>query len=61
MRVRAVSGFVVKELIDASIDADMLVIGSRRRSGLAQLVLGSVGHELVEHAKCPLVLVPHRS
>jgi len=61
VQVRAVSGFVVKELIDASIDADMLVIGSRRRSGLAQLVLGSVGHELVEHAKCPLVLVPHRS
>jgi nucleotide-binding universal stress UspA family protein len=61
VQVHALSGFVVKELIDASIDADMLVIGSRRRSGLAQLVLGSVGHELVEHAKCPIVLVPHQS
>jgi nucleotide-binding universal stress UspA family protein len=61
VQVRALSGFVVKELIDASHDADMLVIGSRGRSGLARLVLGSVGHELVEHAKCPIVLVPHKS
>ncbi len=61
VQVRALSGFVVKELIDASSDADMLVIGSRGRSGLARLVLGSVGHELVEHAKCPIVLVPHGS
>jgi nucleotide-binding universal stress UspA family protein len=61
VQVRALSGFVVKELIDASLDADMLVIGSRGRSGLARLVLGSVGHELVEHAKCPIVLVPHES
>jgi nucleotide-binding universal stress UspA family protein len=61
VEVRALSGFVVKVLIDASIDADMLVIGSRGRSGLARLVLGSVGHELVEHAKCPIVLVPHES
>jgi nucleotide-binding universal stress UspA family protein len=61
VQVRALSGFVVKELIDASSDADMLVIGSRGRSGLSRLVLGSVGHELVEHAKCPIVLVPHGS
>jgi nucleotide-binding universal stress UspA family protein len=59
VQVRALSGFVVKELIDASHDADMLVIGSRGRSGLSRLVLGSVGHELVERAKCPVVLVPH--
>ena len=31
--VRAVSGFVVQELIDASKDADLLVVGSRGAAG----------------------------
>jgi nucleotide-binding universal stress UspA family protein len=57
--VRAVSGFVVKELVDASQDADMLVVGARGGSELAHLLLGSVSSQVIQHAACPVVIVPH--
>lgn len=57
--VRAVSGFAVKELVDASQDADLLVIGSRGGGGFAHLLLGSVSSQVIQHAACPVVTVPH--
>jgi len=60
VNVRAVSGFVVQELVDASRDADMLVLGTRGGSGLGRLVMGSVSNEVVQHSACPVVIVPHR-
>jgi nucleotide-binding universal stress UspA family protein len=57
--VRAVSGFVVKELVDASHDADMVVLGARGGSGFARLLMGSVSSEVVQHSACPVVIVPH--
>jgi nucleotide-binding universal stress UspA family protein len=59
VRVRAVSGFVVQELVDASRDADMLVVGSHGTRGLARLVMGSVGNEVVQHSASPVVIVQH--
>ena len=59
--VRAVSGFVVKELVDASKDADLVVLGTRRISGLARLLVGSVSTEVIQHSLCPVVIVPHKS
>jgi nucleotide-binding universal stress UspA family protein len=59
VNVRAVSGFVVKELVDASQDADMVVLGSRGVSGFARLLMGSVGTEVVQHSACAVVIVPH--
>lgn len=56
--VRAVNGFVVKELVDASHDADMLVLGARSHSGLARLLLGSGNSEIVQSSACPVVIVP---
>ena len=56
--VRAVNGFVVKELVDASQDADMLVLGARSHSGFARLLLGSGSSEIVQHSVCPVVIVP---
>jgi nucleotide-binding universal stress UspA family protein len=58
VHVRAVSGFVVQELVDAAHDADMLVVGSRGVRGIAKFVLGSVGHEVVQHSASPVVIVP---
>ena len=57
--VRAVSGFVVKELVDASQDADLVVLGARGGSGFARLLMGSVSSEVVQHSACPVVIVPH--
>jgi len=60
VEVRAVSGFAVKELVDASQDADLLVVGSRGGGGFARLLLGSVSSQVLQHAACPVVTVPHQ-
>ena len=57
--VRAVNGFVAKELVDASQDADLVVVGARSSSGLGRLLIGSVSSEVVQHSACPVVIVPH--
>jgi nucleotide-binding universal stress UspA family protein len=59
VNVRAVSGFVVRELVDASQDADLVVVGSRGGGGFSRLLLGSVSNEVVQHSACPVVVVPH--
>jgi nucleotide-binding universal stress UspA family protein len=57
--VHAVSGFVVKELVDASQDADLVVLGARsHHSGFARLLLGSGSSEIIQHSACPVVIVP---
>src|ERR1700761_5328169 len=55
--VHAVSGFVVKELVDASHHADLVVVGARGGSGFARLLMGSVSSEVVQHSACPVVIV----
>jgi nucleotide-binding universal stress UspA family protein len=56
--VRAVSGLPAQELVNASSEADLVVVGSRGGGGFSRLLLGSVSSELVSHAACPVVVVP---
>jgi nucleotide-binding universal stress UspA family protein len=58
VNVHAVNGFVVEELVDASQDADLVVVGTRSGSGFARLLMGSVSSEVVQHSACPVVIVP---
>jgi nucleotide-binding universal stress UspA family protein len=59
--VAAVSGSPAEELIVASRDADLMVIGSRGRGGSASCArepVGSVSAQVVRHAASPVVVVP---
>ncbi len=40
-----------------SIRADMIVMGSRGRSQVQELLLGSVSNKVVHHAPCPVTIV----
>jgi nucleotide-binding universal stress UspA family protein len=39
-------------------NADLVVVGRRGLGGVAELVIGSVSHELTHHSHRPLVIVP---
>lgn len=44
-------------LIEASRDADLIVIGTRGRRGLVELIVGSTGLDVLAHAHCPVAVV----
>lgn len=50
-------GDVSEVLIEASKNADLLVLGSRGRGGFAGLKLGSVSSECTAHAACPVAII----
>ena len=58
MTVQAAFGMTAAALIEASKDADLLVIGSRGVGGFTRLMLGSVSSRVAHHAHCPVAVVP---
>lgn len=54
----AVRGYPSSVLLDRASTADLLVVGSRGRGGIADLVLGSVSHQCVHHATRPVAVIP---
>jgi nucleotide-binding universal stress UspA family protein len=54
---RVVEGYAPSVLVEASEDADLLVVGSRGHGTFAEALLGSVSQHCSHHAKCPVVIV----
>ncbi|MBN0043729.1 universal stress protein [Streptomyces actuosus] len=61
VRVRrlTVEGNARRTLVDVSHDADLLIVGARRRHGSHGLQLGRVAHAVLHHSACPVAVVPH--
>ncbi|MCY7395272.1 MAG: universal stress protein [Nocardioides sp.] len=51
-------GPTVNTLVEESLQSQLLVVGSRGRGGFRRLLLGSVGQGVLQHARCPVAVVP---
>jgi nucleotide-binding universal stress UspA family protein len=56
--VSVATGDPAEELVRASYDADMLVVGSRGSGVFAKLLIGSVSSKVTHHAVSPVVVIP---
>jgi|SRR5580693_7853924 nucleotide-binding universal stress UspA family protein len=56
--VHAMTGLPAEELIQASQDAELVVVGSRGAGRLRRLMTGSVCAQVSQHARCPVVVIP---
>ncbi|WP_328767049.1 universal stress protein [Streptomyces sp. NBC_00286] len=60
VRRHTVEGPARKVLLHLTAAADLVIVGTHRRSGHLGLQLGRVGHALLHHAQCPVAIVPER-
>ncbi|WP_306748065.1 universal stress protein [Saccharothrix yanglingensis] len=51
----------VDALLAASAGAGLLVVGSHGKGAVRRTLLGSVSHEVIDHAPCPVAVLPPRT
>jgi len=54
---KLVDGHPAEEIIKEAQEDDLIVIGSKGRTALDRLLMGSVAENVVRHAHCPVMLV----
>ncbi|MFR9799111.1 universal stress protein [Streptomyces sp. MS06] len=59
VRRHTVEGHALRVLADASWEADLLVVGARRRPAHHGSRLGRVAHGVLHRSGCPVAVVPH--
>lgn len=57
VRTRVLQGHSAHVLLEASQDAELLVMGSRGHGGFVGALLGSVSQKCAHHSRCPVVIV----
>ena len=55
------SGLAEHDIVTAASRADLLVVGTHQRPAADRLLVGSVSTAVLEHATCPVAVVPVRS
>ena len=56
--VTAVHGIPAEVLVNASKDADMIVLGEFGTGGFGHVLMGSVASKVAHHATCPVLIIP---
>jgi nucleotide-binding universal stress UspA family protein len=54
---KLVEGHPAEEIIKEAKEDDLIVMGSKGRTGLDRLLLGSVAENVTRHASCPVMIV----
>jgi nucleotide-binding universal stress UspA family protein len=54
---KAVQGQPAGVLLREASNADLIVVGRRGHGGFTSLLLGSISHQVVQHAPCPVTVV----
>lgn len=59
MNAQCAVGFPVEELVKASREADLIIIGARNEKGTIDKIFGSVSSEVARKAHCPVMVIPY--
>jgi nucleotide-binding universal stress UspA family protein len=57
MHTHVVEGHPAATLVEASLGAELLVVGSKGHGEFAGMLLGSVSDYVAHHARCPVVII----